>query len=74
LGGRVRQISEFEASLVYRVSSRTARAIQRNPVSKNKKKTKKKKKKKKRKKIKICVVQAGLNPFLCLLSAPVIRL
>jgi hypothetical protein len=35
LGGRGRQISEFEASLVYRVSSRTARAIQRNPVSKN---------------------------------------
>jgi hypothetical protein len=35
LGGRDRQISEFEASLVYRVSSRTARAIQRNPVSKN---------------------------------------
>jgi hypothetical protein len=33
LGGRGRQISEFEASLVYRVSSRTARAIQRNPVS-----------------------------------------
>jgi hypothetical protein len=29
---------EFEASLVYRVSSRTARAIQRNPVSKNQKK------------------------------------
>jgi hypothetical protein len=26
--------SEFEASLVYRVSSRTARATQRNPVSK----------------------------------------
>jgi hypothetical protein len=35
-GGRGRQISEFEASLVYRVSSRTARATQRNPVSKNK--------------------------------------
>jgi hypothetical protein len=34
LGGRGRQISEFENSLVYRVSSRTARAIQRNPVSK----------------------------------------
>jgi hypothetical protein len=33
LGGRGRQISEFEASLVYRVSSRIARAIQRNPVS-----------------------------------------
>ena len=26
-------ISEFEASLVYRVSSRTMRATQRNPVS-----------------------------------------
>jgi hypothetical protein len=37
LGGRGRQISEFEASLVYRVSSRTARATQRNPVLKNKK-------------------------------------
>jgi hypothetical protein len=36
LGGRGRRISEFEASLVYKVSSRTARAIQRNPVSKNK--------------------------------------
>jgi hypothetical protein len=33
---RGRQISEFKASLVYRVSSRTARATQRNPVSKNK--------------------------------------
>jgi hypothetical protein len=37
LGGRGRGISEFEASLVYRVSSRIARAIQRNPVLKNKK-------------------------------------
>jgi hypothetical protein len=42
LGGRGRQISEFEASLVYKVSSRTARAIQRNPVSKNQKKKKRK--------------------------------
>jgi hypothetical protein len=33
LGGRGRWISEFEASLIYRVSSRTVRAIQRNPVS-----------------------------------------
>jgi hypothetical protein len=40
--GRGRQISEFEASLVYRVSSRTARATQRNPVLKNKKQTNKK--------------------------------
>ena len=38
LGGRDRQISEFEASLVCRVSSRTARATQRNPVSNKKKK------------------------------------
>jgi hypothetical protein len=36
LGGIDRRISELEASLVYRVSSRTAKAIQRNPVSKNK--------------------------------------
>jgi hypothetical protein len=40
LGGRGRRISEFEASLVYRVSPRTARTTQRNPVSKNKTKTK----------------------------------
>jgi hypothetical protein len=40
LGGRGRQISEFEASLVYKVSSRTARAIQRNPVSKKSEKKK----------------------------------
>jgi hypothetical protein len=42
LGGRGRWISEFKTSLVYKVSSRTARAIQRNPVSKNQKKKKKK--------------------------------
>jgi hypothetical protein len=46
LGGRGRQISEFEASLVYKVSSRAARATQRNPVSE--KKTKKQKNKKTR--------------------------
>ena len=40
MGARDRRISEFEASLVYKVSSRTARTIQRNPVSK-KQKTKK---------------------------------
>jgi hypothetical protein len=42
LGGRGRRVSEFEDSLVYRVSSRTARATQRNPVSKNKTTTTKK--------------------------------
>jgi hypothetical protein len=41
LGGRGRWISEFEVSLVYKVSSRTARATQRNPVWKNKKQTNK---------------------------------
>jgi hypothetical protein len=41
LGGRGRRISEFEANLVYKVSSRTARTIQRNPVSKKPKKKKK---------------------------------
>jgi hypothetical protein len=38
LRGRGRWISELEASLVYRVSSRTARAVQRNPVLKNREK------------------------------------
>ena len=51
MGGRGRWISEFEANLVNKVSSRTARAIQRNPVSKNKQnKTKQNKKKEKKKK------------------------
>jgi hypothetical protein len=45
LGGRGRRISEFKASLVYKVSSRTARATQRNPVSKISKKEEKKKEK-----------------------------
>jgi hypothetical protein len=49
LEGRGRQISQFEAILVYRVSSRTARAIQRNPVSKKQKTKNKKRKKEKRK-------------------------
>jgi hypothetical protein len=47
LGGSGRQISEFEASLVYKVSSRAARATQRNPVSKNKKTKQKQKQKQK---------------------------
>jgi hypothetical protein len=45
LGGRGRQISELEASLVYKVSFRTAKATQRNTVSKTKQnKTKKQQK------------------------------
>jgi hypothetical protein len=48
LGGRGRWISEFEASLVYKVSSRTGRATQRNQFlsqKTNKKQTNKNKKK-----------------------------
>jgi hypothetical protein len=52
LGGRGRWISEFEASLVYKVSSRTARATQRNPVSKNQKQTDKQTNKQTKTKIK----------------------
>jgi hypothetical protein len=38
LGGRGRRISEFEASLVYRVSSRTARATQKPCLEKERNK------------------------------------
>jgi hypothetical protein len=41
VGGRSRQISETEASLIYRVSFRTARATQKNPVSNKNKQTNK---------------------------------
>jgi hypothetical protein len=51
LGSRGSRISEFEASLVYRVSSRTARAIQRNPVSNKQKKKEKKMMKEKKTKL-----------------------
>jgi hypothetical protein len=72
-GGRGWQISEFEASLDYKVSSRTARAIQRNPVSKkqktkNKKKNKKKKQKTKNKKNEereMCRCQSIISECAC---------
>ena len=44
MGGRSRWISEFETSLVYRVSSRTARATEKPCLEKPKEKEKKKKK------------------------------
>jgi hypothetical protein len=50
LGGRGRQISELEASLVYRVSSRTARAIQKKQKTKQNRTTKQNKTKTKTKK------------------------
>jgi hypothetical protein len=76
LGGRGRWISEFEASLVYRVSSRTARVIKRNPVSENQKKKKRRKEKKKEEKvgkennINICHVSKVYDffPFLSFLK------
>jgi hypothetical protein len=72
LGGRGRQISRFEASLVYKVSSRTVRAIQRNPVSKtkktNKKKERRKKKREREKGKKMDLPQEGTQEPL--LSAP----
>ena len=63
--GRGKQISEFEGSLVYRVSSKTVRAIQRNSVSKTKTKnqTKPKPKPKKQKFI-LCALVFCLG-FVC---------
>jgi hypothetical protein len=49
--GRGRQISEFEASLVYKVSSRTAMVIQRKLFLKKKQKQKQKTKTSKQKKL-----------------------
>jgi hypothetical protein len=60
LGGRGRQVSEFETSLVYRVSSRTAlhRATQRNPVlEKKRKKERKEGRKRERER---CLCKKGL--------------
>jgi hypothetical protein len=42
LGGKDRPISEFKANLVYRVSSRTARATEKPCFEKTKKRKKKK--------------------------------
>jgi hypothetical protein len=47
LGGRGRQISEIKASLIYRVSSRTARAKRETLSQQNQKRRKKKGKKEK---------------------------
>jgi hypothetical protein len=72
LGGRCRWISEFKASLVYKESSRTARAIQRNPVSINKNK-KQKTNKKNQKRISLlfgvfCVHQHGVSVLTILVA------
>jgi hypothetical protein len=62
LGGRGRWISEFEASLFYRVSSRTARATQRNSGKKNKNKQTKKTEKNKTKQNNLAMVVHAFNP------------
>jgi hypothetical protein len=71
LGGRGRWISEFEASLVYKVSSRTARATEKPCLEKPKKKqtntktktkTKTKKKKKNKPKTKTKTKKTQLPP------------
>jgi hypothetical protein len=68
LGGRGKQISEFEASLVYRVSSRTARATQRNPVSKTNKQTKNPNKQKKNPECLALIILPCLTPCLAVFS------
>jgi hypothetical protein len=64
LGGRVRRISEFEASLIYKMSSRTPRTIQKNPVSKNKQTNKQTNKKQKQKTMNhnVNIWYAGCDP------------
>jgi hypothetical protein len=68
LGGRGRRISEFEASLVYKVSSRTARATQRNPVSKNKTKQNKTKQTKKKEQQRLIFSYLMLKTFFFLFA------
>jgi hypothetical protein len=65
LEGRGRQISEFEASLVYKVSSRTAQGYTEKPCPKKPKKPKTKtktKKMKERKKKKVTVLSYYSTP------------
>jgi hypothetical protein len=62
-----RQISEFKAILVYRVSSRTMRAHQRNPVSRKKRKKKRRRRRKRRKTLmitKLCEFHEGLTKIM----------
>jgi hypothetical protein len=70
LGGRSRWISEFGTNLVYRVSSRTARATQRNPVSKKQKQKQKQKKKNRSPSVHIYYTDQDLQKDLTVLSFP----
>ena len=66
LRDRDMQISEFEASLIYKVRSRTARAIQRNAVSKNQKINKQTKTRKESARFGVWVWLCGYPGLLCL--------
>ena len=65
---RQMDLCQFKASLIYRVSSRTARAIQRSPVLKKKKYEKKRKEKKP-----LCH-RNMLNPYLLYRSVTLVCL
>jgi hypothetical protein len=54
LGGRGRWISEFKASLVYRVSSRISQYYTEKPCVEKPKKKKKKRKKERKKEMQLC--------------------
>jgi hypothetical protein len=60
LGGRGRQISEFQASLVYKVSSRTEKSCLEKP--------KKKKKKKEKLDVQIAMIKLAPVNLTCLVS------
>jgi hypothetical protein len=62
----MQEISEFKASLVYKVISRTARAIQRNPVWKNKTKQNKTKQNKTKRRSTTITKRLRRSPMLCL--------
>jgi hypothetical protein len=68
LGGRGRWISEFEASLVYRVSSRTARATQRNPFWGERGEGRKEKKEKKTGNIVLFLIQPPVHHSLTIVQ------
>jgi hypothetical protein len=68
---RKANISEFEASLVYKVSSRTARGIQRNPVLKEQNKTKQNKTKQNKTKKSKYLFKTFFFQYTCYFYLPV---
>jgi hypothetical protein len=66
LGGRARQISEFKTSLVYKESSRTTRALQRNSVLKKTKTNKQTNKKQQQKSKQSSYHALGKGMYVCM--------